>query len=107
MATRVKLGDAEYTYRLDLGAIMAYERLAQKVGEGNLTPSVQGVLTHYTCLLADEAFTMTLDEFVACVATQAELVALNEALVREQARWRGLNDAVAEPAEESGEVKKK
>ena len=107
MATRVKLGNAEYTYRLDLGAIMAYERLAQKVGEGNLTPSVQGVLTHYTCLLADESFTMTLDDFVESVDSQAKLVALNEALAREQARWRGLNDSAECPAEGGDEVKKK
>ena len=107
MATRVKLGDAEYTYRFDLGAIMAYERLAQKVAEGNLTPSAQGVLTHYACLLADEAFTMTPDEFVEFVDSQTKLVALNEALTREQARWHGLNDSAESSAEGGDEVKKK
>lgn len=103
MATKVKIGDKEYTYSFNLGAMMNYERMSAEMG-GNLTGSEVNAVMHYACLLTDKTFTMSSDDFLASIDSLEKLEELNAACAAEQARWGALN---TKPDADADELKKK
>lgn len=109
MATQVTIGGKVYNYRFDLGSMMAYERIetefCKKLNIEALTGSLRGIVTHYSCLLADEAFAMTIDEFAAAINTAEALESLTKAQAHEMARWQGCNGAII--TEEASDSEKK
>lgn len=100
MATRVKIGDKEYTYSFNLGAMMTYERMAAELG-GDLTSCEVNAAMHYACLLTDKTFTMPADEFLASIDSLEKLEELNAACAAERERWKALNPKGDDTADES------
>ena len=103
MATPVILNGVEYIYRYDLGAMMAYERLLKAVEKNEPTPLVRSFMLHFSCLLANDNFSMSQDDFLRCIDTQEVFEMLNKAFEAEFARWSARNNM----SETGEEVKKK
>lgn len=108
MATTVKLAGKEYSYRLDMGALLVFEQFAAKMPEELKTPQRLATVMYYACLYAGEGFEMSYDEFVDCIDTAEVLESLHKASAAEEARW-GAKNLASQVAgvEDSGESKKK
>lgn len=103
MARVVKIDDKEYSYSFDYGAILAYEQLAGKF-DPTASKSLTNAVVHYSCLVADNNFTMSLAEFVSKLQTKEVVEQLNEAHRVEYARWSG--EQPMRGIEDTGEASK-
>ena len=106
MAQKVIIKGVEYNYRLDLAAMLHYEDLFGKMPEDLRSSRRTTMVMHYACLVYDENFAMTFDEFTRAIDTLETLEALKAAGDAEQKRWNVKNNLNAE-ATEGGDVKKK
>lgn len=106
MAQKITLQGKEYSYRLDFGAMLNYEQLSAKIPQEAATATTMSALMHYCCLLSDESFTYTYEEFLRSIDTQQALNALTEAGEREQQRWLSLNSSVDEESANDDAKKK-
>lgn len=89
---RVTFNGVEYSFKLNLAVLMSVEAATAAIGEKAVTPFRSAVMTIYACLLQDESFTMSYEDFLACIDTDEEFERLNNALLEEQARWAAKND---------------
>jgi hypothetical protein len=108
MAT-VTLKGTEYAYRIDMGALLAYEQFESKLPEELKTPNRLATLMHYACLYSAQGFEMSYDEFVEAIDAVEVLEALREAAAQEEKRWnaRNLVGIGIEKSEEKSEESKK
>lgn len=110
MATTVKLAGKEYSYRLDMGALLVFEQFAAKMPEELKTPQRLATVMYYACLYAGEGFEMSYDEFLDTIDSVEVLESLCEASAAENKRWGAKNLAsqvAAIEEEKDGESKKK
>lgn len=109
MATKVTIQGQEYDYRFDLSALLCYEKLTGKLQEEMMTatPSSLSIVMHYSCLVSDDKFPMSLAGFVRAIDDQRTLDELNRAFAQEQERWNGKNIQLGEDKEEKAKGKKK
>jgi hypothetical protein len=107
MATKVTVSGVEYTYRYDFFALLQFEQLKKRMEEAVFAEHLVGALMHYACLMANENFTLTLDEFVRTVDTKDAYDALNDAFQHEYARWENLSPMPASPDDKVDASKKK
>lgn len=104
----VTLGGVEYTYRLDMGALLVFEQFTAKLPEELKTPQRMATMMHYACLYSAPGFEMSYDEFIACIDTVEVLEQLREASAAEEKRWNARNLAGMEvQTEEAAEASKK
>lgn len=108
----VTLKGAEYTYRLDMGALLVFEHFMGKLPEEMKTPQRITTVMHYACLYNAEGFNMTYDEFVGAIDSLEVCEALRDAAAAEDKRWGvrnlvGIDMQEQEAAEDGEESKKK
>ena len=106
MAVKVILAGREYNYAFNLGALMHFERIMAQLGD-NVGDTASSAVMHYSCLLGDKNFTLSVDDFYAAVDTVAVLTMLNDALVAERKRWDSLNGIVVGDKDKRQSSKKK
>lgn len=106
---KVTINGVEYSYQLDMGALLRFEALYESVPEEIRTPRRSEIVLHYACLLHDANFGITFDEFVASIVSQEQYDALTAAGANEQKRWSAKNNGIKAKAEDTpqGEEKKK
>lgn len=105
MAQKIIIKGVEYNYRLDLGAMLHYEYLLDKVPEDMRSPRRTAMVMHYACLVYDENFNMQFDEFLQAIDSQQVFEALSEAGEAEGKRWNIRNSLDVEKGAD-GEKKK-
>lgn len=106
MAQIITLQGKEYSYRLDFGAMLNYEQLSAKIPQEAATATTMSALMHYCCLLSDESFAYTYEEFLRSIDTQQALNELTAVGQREQQRWLALNGGVEEDKTDEDTKKK-
>lgn len=89
MARTVTIDGVDYRYAYDFGVILALERLINNLKIDEAGKMFTNTVVHYSCLVGDDRFTMSLDEFVGKLQTKAVVDQLNDALNSEYARWSG------------------
>lgn len=106
---KVVVNGVEYSYQLDMGALLRFEALYERVPEVLRTPRRSELVLHYACLLHDANFGILFDEFVAGIVSKEQYDALTAAGEAEQKRWNAKNNGIEAKAEETqeGDVKKK
>ena len=106
---KVVVNGVEYSYQLDMGALLRFETFFERVPEELRTPRRSELVLHYACLLHDANFGITFDEFVASIVSKEQYDALTAAGEAEQKRWSAKNNGIEAKAEDTpqGEEKKK
>ena len=89
-----------------MGAMLYFEDLIEKTPQELRSVSRSNMVMHYACLIADESFTMTFDEFVRAIDSRQSLEGLNIAGDAEQKRWNVKNSLDVDTPS-AGDVKKK
>ena len=104
---RVTFNGVEHSFKLNLAVLMATEAATAAIGEEKMSSFKTSLLLVYACLLQDEMFTMSYDEFLAGIDSQEELTKLFEALAAEQTRWAARNALTRAGSDETDEKKKR
>lgn len=104
---KVVVNGVEYSYQLDMGALLRFETFFERVPEELRTPRRSELVLHYACLLHDANFGITFDEFVASIVSKEQYDALTAACEAEQKRWNAKNNGIKAEETQEGEVKKK
>lgn len=104
---KVVVNGVEYSYQLDMGALLRFEAFFERVPEELRTPRRSELVLHYACLLHDANFGITFDEFVASIVSKEQYDALTAAGEAEQKRWNAKNNGIKAEETQEGEVKKK
>ena len=102
MSQNVIIGGVEYIYRLDMGALLNFEELSEKVPQELRSERRMAMVMHYACLLDDENFNMDFREFCAAVDTAELVEMLTRVNTEENKRWLLRNSI-----KEGGDEKKK
>lgn len=104
---KVTINGVEYSYQLDMGALLRFEAFFERVPEELRTPRRSEIVLHYACLLHDANFGILFDEFVASIVSQEQYDALTAAGEAEQKRWNAKNNGIKAEETQEGEEKKK
>ena len=102
MSQNVIIGGVEYRYRLDMGALLNFEELSEKVPQELQSERRMAMVMHYACLLDDENFNMDFRDFCAAVDTAELVEMLTRVNAEENKRWLLRNSV-----KEGGDEKKK